>query len=332
MVRVGVSGLTGMIGRNLVDWLGRQPGGAGLELVAFSRRERPPSFLEQAGIPCRQVDFFEPASFDGKLGDLQAFLHLAGSVRAVRPREFFKGNLEATRGLLAALERSGGGVRHLLFASSQTASGPSGERPADELDPCRPVSHYGRSKLAAEQAVRGLGTSGAPAWTVLRLPAVWGPYDRDGLNILRMARSGLLPVLGEPPLLSYIFAQDLAPLLARMVQEQSLYGGTFNVCYDDPVPLAEYLLAVRRLLGLPPRLRRLPLPRWAGYPAMAVLALARRLSGGESAATADKLREIMAARWVQSNARLKRALGLGPLREQGALAQTVRWFQERGLL
>jgi len=89
---------------------------------------------------------------------------------------------------------------------------------------------------------------------------------------------------------------------------------------------------VRRLLGLPPRLLRLPLPRWAGYAAMAALAVVRRLSPQESAATPDKVRELMAGRWVLSNRRLKEALGLAELREAGALAATVSWFRGQGLL
>ena len=170
-------------------------------------------------------------------------------------------------------------------------------------------------------------------WTILRLPAIWGPYDRDGLSILRLARGGVLPMLGgRPPVLSYLFAQDLARLLARLVADERLSRGVFNVCYDRPVSMDDYCLAVRRELGLPQRLLRLPLPRWIGYAGMGALAVARGLLGGDSIVGPDKLREIMAARWVQSNARLKEALGLPPLQESGALAETVRWFRARRLL
>ena len=328
MVRVGVSGLTGMIGRNFLDYL-RGAGDLRLSLVALSRQERAPPFLE--GIPCRRVDFSAPASFAGALEDLDAVVHLAGLVRAADPREFYRANRDGTAVLLQALEHYGKGVRHLLFASSQTAVGPAaaGQAATDESSPCRPLSHYGASKLAAEQLVRG-----APVpWTVLRLPAVWGRYDPDGLNILKTARGGVLPLLGgQESVLSYIFAQDLAPLLPGMLLNERLYGGTFNVCYDQPVRLGDYCLAVRRLLGLAPRLARIPLPRWTGYAAMAVLIVVRRVAGGTSAATPDKVREFMAGRWVQRNDLLKKALGLPELREAGALEDTVSWFRGQGLL
>ncbi len=330
MVRVGVTGLTGMIGRNFLDFF--HHAGVrrdGFALVALSRQALAPPCLE--GIPCRRVDFAEPGSFAGALEDLEAVVHLAGLVRASKAGAFYRANRDGTAVLLEALARYGPGVRHLLYASSQTAVGPvpEGQEATDEDSPCRPVSHYGASKLAAERLVRA-----APLpWTILRLPAVWGRYDPDGLNVLKAARGGLLPMLGgREQALSYIFAQDLAPLLPAMILNQRLYGGTFNVCYDRPVALGQYYLAVRRLLGLPPRLLRLPLPRWTGYAAMAALAAARRLGVGDPAATPDKAREFMAGRWVQSNLRLKRVLGLGELRENGALADTVRWFREQGRL
>jgi nucleoside-diphosphate-sugar epimerase len=277
------------------------------------------------------VDFADPASFAGQLEDLQAVVHLAGLVRASRPLDFYRANRDGTAVLLEAVRRYGRGVGHLLYASSQTAVGPApaGQEATEEGSPCRPVSHYGRSKLAAEQAVRA-----APmAWTILRLPAVWGRYDPDGLNVLKAARGGLLPALGgEELVFSYIFAQDLGPILPALILNEKLYGGTFNICYDRPVRLGDYFLAVRRLLGLSPRVLRLPLPRVVGYAAMAALAVSRRLGIGDPAATPDKLRELMAGTWVQSNRRLKQALGLGELREAGALEDTVRWFQEQGLL
>lgn len=333
MLRVGITGLTGLIGRNFLDYYrGCREGGQAVrfEPVALSRQEQAPSFLE--AIPCRRVDFTDPASFAGALEDLDAVVHLAGLVRAVDPRDFYRANRDGTLVLLEALRRYGKGVRHLLLASSQSAVGPvpAGQEATDERTPCRPVSHYGRSKLAAELAVQG---QAFVPWTILRLPAVWGRYDPDGLNILKTARGGLLPLLGgKEPVLSYIFAQDLAPLLPALVLNERLYGGTFNLGYDQPVRLGDYCLEVRRLLELPPRLARIPLPRWTGYAAMAVLAVASRLPWANPAATPDKVRELMAARWVQRNDLLKRALGLGELAEAGALADTVRWFRERGLL
>ena len=330
MARVGITGLTGMIGRNFLDYYRRcGSGDRGLELVALSRRAPAPSLPEN--IHCRRVDFADPASFAGQLEDLEAVVHLAGLVRASRPLEYYRANRDGTAVLLEALRRHGPGVRHLLFASSHSAVGPAlaGQEATDEDNPCRPVSHYGASKLAAEQLVR----ESCVRWTILRLPAVWGRHDPDGLNVLKAARGGLLPVLGgQEAVLSYLFAQDLAPLLPTLILNEKLYGGVFNLCYDRPVRLGEYYLAVRRLLGLPPRLLRLPLPRWTGYAAMAALAAARRLGLGDPAATPDKVREFMAGRWVQSNRRLKQALGLGELRESGALADTVRWFREQGRL
>jgi len=331
-VRVGFSGLTGMIGRNVLDLYGRDAGlRERLALVAFSRSAECPDFVRQAGVPCRRIDYTDVDSFGGTLEDLDVFVHFAGVVRAVRPAEFYRGNRDATATVVDAISRFGGRLQHLVFGSSIAVFGPSPDptAPRPESSPPAPVSEYGRSKLAAEKEVR----TSAVDWTILRLGPVWGPYDYDGLHVLRAARAGVLPQVGRGPhLMSYIHAQDLARLLPGVILNDRLYRGTFGVCYDSPIDLLEYCRRAREAMGLKPRVVQLSLPAVAGRAAMGWLGLARRLSGKPSILQPDKVREVVARHWLQDNRRLREALGIAELRERGALRETVDWFRGRGLL
>jgi dihydroflavonol-4-reductase len=331
-IRVGFSGLTGMIGRNFLDLYCRKPPLRDrLTLVAFTRSADCPEVLRRAGVRCRRIDYADVDSFGGTLEDLDVFVHFAGATRTVRPAEFYAGNRDATATVVDAVSRFGGRLQHLVYGSSLAAVGPSTDpaAPRQEDWPPAPVSHYGRSKLLAEQEIR----TTAVDWTILRLGPVWGPYDQDGLYILRAARRGILPsVGGGPHLFSYIHAQDLARLLPAVILNERLYRGTYNVSYDVPVDLADYCRRAREAMGLKPALLELCLPRLAGHAAMALLAALRRLSGRPSILQPDKVREIMVRHWIQDNRRLKEALGIGEIREQGALRETVAWFQARGLL
>ena len=67
MIRVGVTGLTGMIGKNIVTQQTRSPEAIpSVRLIAFTRRGSDTSFLQQHGIECRRIDYSSSESFSGE--------------------------------------------------------------------------------------------------------------------------------------------------------------------------------------------------------------------------------------------------------------------------
>jgi nucleoside-diphosphate-sugar epimerase len=72
---------------------------------------------------------------------------------------------------------------------------------------------YGASKARAEALVRASGLD----WAIVRPPAVYGPGDKETLELFRMARLGLimLPPRGR---LSLIHAADLSRLLLWLAE------------------------------------------------------------------------------------------------------------------
>jgi nucleoside-diphosphate-sugar epimerase len=332
MLTIGVSGLTGMIGRNLILESRRSPeASAQFRWVAFVRPTSATGFLREQKLELRELDYGDPSSLAGKVEDVEVFIHLAGLTKTPWSHDFYAANTRATETVLAGLVRHGRRLRHFLFSSSISASGPS--RSADhfksEGEPCNPVSDYGRSKLQAEALIR---SSGLP-WTVLRFPIVFGPFDEDGLFLMRMGRRGWVGSFGaEENCFSYLFAQDAARLLFRVLAKDRLFGEVYNVCYDRPCGTTEFLLRVRRELGLPPELRRYSIPAWVGSLAGHFLAAWQGLRGKASIVNAEKIGEIIARYWVASNRKFREALDIPAIQEQGALAETVHWFRERGLL
>ena len=80
--------------------------------------------------------------------------HVAGVVAARSEAEFLRCNRDGTKNLVAAAETSEQDSRFILV-SSLAAGGPSPRGlPLDGSEPARPVTAYGRSKLAAEEVVR----------------------------------------------------------------------------------------------------------------------------------------------------------------------------------
>ena len=76
-----------------------------------------------------------------------AVIHLAGVTKALRVEDYYTGNVRATEQLAHAM--AGQGIR-LVHVSSLAAIGPSaaGVPLAEDAEP-HPLTHYGKSKLAA---------------------------------------------------------------------------------------------------------------------------------------------------------------------------------------
>ncbi|UCF98089.1 MAG: NAD-dependent epimerase/dehydratase family protein [Spirochaetaceae bacterium] len=332
MICVGVSGLTGMIGKNLINEYTRSPEfKKAFKLVAFTRRRSDTSFLERHGLEYRQIDYASSESFSGQLEDIDAFLHMAGLTKSVTPAGYYQVNVDGTARLLDALSRYGKKVEHFIFISSTSACGPafSPDKPKTEEDPCNPVSHYGKSKLQAEELVRSCPFN----WTIFRLPVVFGPYDYDILTMFRIIRSGMITMFSDPrDPYSYASAPDAGRFLLQALHDERLYRGIYVYCYDIPLSGRELIPMVRKALALPETYRYLKVPQWVVYPARFILVLKSRLTGRTTIVNPDKVVELAANYWVFSNSKLKKALGIGAIGNERAVVETVRWCREHQLL
>ena len=133
-------------------------------------------------------------------------IHVAGVINARDPAEFERGNVDGTLAMLSAATAAG--TTRFVHVSSLAAREPR-------------LSKYGSSKAASEELVRRSGLD----WAIVRPPAVYGPGDRETLELFRMAklRLMLLPPKGR---VSLLHVDDLARLLLGLAET------------DDPKHLA----------------------------------------------------------------------------------------------
>jgi nucleoside-diphosphate-sugar epimerase len=108
--------------------------------------------------------------------------HLAGQLGGNDNDLFYRVNFEGTKNLIEVCREQKVKLERFLFISSTAAVGPSGKHNIyNEETVCRPVSHYGKSKLMAEQYLGSL--NGVFPFTIVRLPLVYGPGSHGGLYI-----------------------------------------------------------------------------------------------------------------------------------------------------
>ena len=189
--------------------------------------------------------------------------HLAAQagVRSSWGRDFAcytENNVLATQRLLEAVRAHP--VRRLVYASSSSVYGEANEAtdlPTSEDAPCRPISPYGVSKLAAEAMVRAYHAAcGVPA-VALRYFTVYGPRQRPDMAFHRFLRAwktgGEVTILGDGcQVRDYTFVGDaIAGTVAAA--RRGTPGAVYNIGGGVPASLTDVMRILSELLGPPAR-------------------------------------------------------------------------------
>jgi len=253
--------------------------------------------------------------------------HVAGCVAARSGGDFLRVNRDGAARVAAAAGRAG--IARLVLVSSLSVTGPS--RPGQAVDEASgpgPVTSYGRSKKAGEDAVRACGVP----FTIVRPSAVYGPRDRAFLPLFRAAARGVVPLLGDGGQeITLVHASDLARALVAAATAASTRGGTYHAGHSEPVTQRALAAAVGGAVGRPVRCLRLPAPLVRAI--LGVAAGVGRALGRAPLLDGDKANELLAPGWVCSSENLRRDAGwTAEIPLDRGLAETARAHREAGWL
>ncbi len=184
-MRLAITGGTGFVGSHLIDGALA----ADHSIAALTRSEQP----DREGVTWIPGDLFDRSALHELVDGADAVIHVAGVITGQSAATFEKANVEGSLTMLASA--TAGGVRRFVYVSSLAAREPD-------------LSLYGASKARAEELVMVSGLD----WVIVRPPAVYGPGDRETLELFRMAKLGLMlmPPKGR---VSVLHADDLSRLL-----------------------------------------------------------------------------------------------------------------------
>jgi nucleoside-diphosphate-sugar epimerase len=187
-----VTGAHGFIGKNLIDLLCSR----NWKVVAGVRRE--PGALAGLGVQFEQLTLLkEPERWQFALRSVDCVVHLAGRAhklgRAREDAEAFN-EVNVLGASFVARQAVAAGVKRFIMLSSIKVNGEGGPSLVYRAeDVPKPEDAYGRSKLAAEIAIREICAQGGVECVILRPPLVYGPGV--GANFRRLMR---LVELGIP--------------------------------------------------------------------------------------------------------------------------------------
>jgi nucleoside-diphosphate-sugar epimerase len=323
-----VTGATGFIGGALV----RRLAGQGWTVRCLVRPARDVAERTACGVSVARGDILNTDSLRGAVAGVDVVFHLAGATRAARRAHFFRINADGTRNLVQAMRLAGTAEQVLVHVSSLAAGGPCGQEPGLTEDLAgAPVSDYGRSKLAGEQAA--LAARAQRPVSVIRPPIVYGPADRAMLPLFRCVARGVIPLPGSVDRrFSLIFIEDLVEGLALAADRARSGGGVFYLTGTPAHSWREIGEAIAAAMGKRATAVRIPdaAMATAAWVASAWCALTGRKPG---LLNADKWREARQAGWLCSGARAERELGFRPrVRLDEGVKLSAEWYKRQGWL
>jgi nucleoside-diphosphate-sugar epimerase len=322
---VFLTGATGFIASHIAEQLLEQ----GITARLLVRRRTPLiNGLEQRGAAI----YLAPSSQDLKtlrhaLQPADTIIHCAASTRALTEKDYLEANVQFTSDLLGQTTRG----QRFVFISSQAAVGPSNSRsPVNEQSPPRPLSHYGKSKLAAEGLVRDWGGQNQRNYVILRPSMVYGPRERDLYQAFKLMKKGLFLQLGRGQLkLSLIHVTDLVCAVLTAA-EHSAPGETYFVSNDNQYTWEEVGECIQAALNRA-RVLKLKLPVSIACPAAWLSDLWSFVTRKPALLGTQKLLEMKQKAWLCSNKKIKETLGWGPrLTLEEGIRMTTEWYAREG--
>ncbi|MCM8558509.1 NAD-dependent epimerase/dehydratase family protein [Sphingomicrobium sediminis] len=299
---LAVTGATGFVGGRLLE-LAHE---LGRPLTCLTRRPQP----EKAGVKWVQGDLHDKAALAQLCEGADAVIHIAGVINAPDREGFEKGNVEGTKNLLDAAKAQD--VSRFVHVSSLAAREPS-------------LSLYGASKARSETAVKTAGID----HVIVRPPAVYGPGDRETLELFKMAQRGLvmLPPKGR---MSVVHADDLVRLLLTLADGHGRSGLLIEV--DDNHAGAwtheGFAKALGRAVGCKTMTLSMPKPvvRFGAT-------LDRMFRGDKAKLTPDRAAYFCHPDWsVDPDKRPDPDLFTPAIATPDGLRDTARWYREKGWL
>ena len=324
-----VTGSSGFIGMRLLHRLAEE----GERVRIFLRPESNGSALPE-GVEVVRGSFGDPESLGRAVRGVDRIVHLAGVTKAADEAGYDAGNVMPVQNLLAAVREHNPGLKRFLFVSSLTVAGPASEGMCGvgEGDIPAPVSAYGRSKLRAEALCMEFSST-IPV-TIVRPPAVYGPGDRDVLQVFQMLAKGLLVSAGSQARqrFSMIYVDDLVRGMMIAARSARSVGRLYYITSHRSYSWDELIAAVQPVLGFT-KMYKLSLPKPLVFFVGMVIGTAGSLRGTIPLINLDKANELVQDYWVCSPGQAERDLGFTARTtlDEG-VAKTIAWYRSKGWL
>lgn len=336
MKKILITGASGFIGGFLV----KEALNRGYEVWAGIRSTSNRTQLQDERIHFIDLKYADPkvlieqlSAFVKEHGSWDYVIHNAGLTKTLDKKNFYRVNADYTKNLIEALVASRCKLKKFILMSSLSSYGcgdEKGFRPISLGDPQRPNTEYGKSKLEAENYVRG--QSFFP-YVILRPTGVYGPGEKDYFVEISSINSGFDFTAGfTPQRITFIYVKDLAVVAFMALENESVMNRHYFVADGDVHTDESFARMIQEILGKKFVLRaRVPLG--LVYIACQCCEWVGQLLNKSMTLNTDKYKILKQRNWICDIEPLRKDLGFVPqypLRK--GLEESIKWYKKEGWL
>ena len=251
-----------------------------------------------------------------------AVIHLAGKAHDLKKvsssAEYYKVNTELTNEIFDAFLISNAKV-FITLSSVKAAADEVDDELTEDFTP-NPITHYGKSKLLAEQYILSKVIPDGKRVYILRPCMIHGPGNKGNLNLLySLVSKGMPWPLGSfINSRSYLSIENLCFIIKELIDREDIPSGVYNVADEAPLSTNEVIKMIAESRGKKARILNLSknlIKVLAGVGDILKLPL-----------NSERLLKLTES-YVVSNAKIKKALGKQlPVSSKEGLMRTFQSF------
>ena len=300
-MEVYLTGSTGFVGKNLIGHLSDST----FLLRCLGRDELNDTF---------NIQFASDSSI----------VHLAGKAHDIKnislPDEYYETNFNLTKELYDTFLKSN--AKKFIFISSVKASADLVKGKLTESDIPKPITHYGKSKLMAEEYIHSQPLPDGKSFFILRPCMIHGPGNKGNLNLLyKLISKGIpYPLAAFENKRSFLSVENLCFVIRELLERDDIPSGIYNVADDEVLSTNALIKLIAKASDSSPKL-------WKINPGL-IRFLAKLGDLFKLPLTTERLNKLTES-YVVDNSKIKNALGKEfPVQAKEGIIKTIKSFRK----
>jgi nucleoside-diphosphate-sugar epimerase len=190
-------------------------------------------------------------------------IHLAGKAHDLKnisdPQDYYQINTELTKNIFDRFIDSDAKVFITLSSVKAIADVVVGELSEEQLP--NPQSHYGKSKLFAEDYILSKQIPEGKRVYILRPCMIHGPGNKGNLNLLyKFVSKGIPWPLGSfDNKRSFCSIDNLVFIIKELIENPNIASGIYNIADDEPIGTNKIIEIIYNNLNRKPRIMNIPI-------------------------------------------------------------------------